>query len=155
MKFFPRLTVASGCAFLVALALTTAAPALPPLAIEPVRPYQPGDTIWTTPPPVVDLGGSGIESTGCTRVPQTGYIGYGVYARTSAKYSIQWNWSASSSNGPFRMYIFDTNDILYWTEFSYGAGNYHRLDGFRNYYWKVQNQDHYHAQAWNVCWYDY
>ena len=59
--------------------------------IEPVRPYHPGDLVWWTTPPVAEPDASSLLSSGCQRVPASGYIGSGVYAESSSNYSNYWS----------------------------------------------------------------
>jgi len=117
---------------------------------RPPRPWQPGDQVWTTEPPVTALVGP--LSDGCTRVPASGYIGPGVYASTSAKYSVFWTWSASSSGQPFHWYIYTATNVLKAHGYSSGGGGSQSVSA-NNHYWKVQNQGTV-GQAWSVCWND-
>jgi hypothetical protein len=111
--------------------------------------WQPGDLIWTTEPPPVEFG---LLSEGCQRVPATGFIGPGVYARTTAQYSNYWQWSSASGSQPFHWYIFTTADVLKANGYSGGGGGAATVSA-NNHYWKVQNQGGV-PQAWNVCWSD-
>jgi hypothetical protein len=117
--------------------------------IEPVRPYQPGDFVWTTSPPVAQLELQ-VLSSGCQRVPASGYIGSGVYASSSSQYSNFWSWGAASSGQPFHWYVKRTNGTNAANGSSSGGGGSASV-GANTYYWKVQNQGS-TPQAWNVCW---
>lgn len=91
-----RLTAPIAAAILAVLAASAAAILNSDLAkaapsdqtrtwIKPVRPYQPGDLVWTTSPPVTEIGTESSLSSGCQRVPASGYISTGVYASSSSQ----------------------------------------------------------------------
>jgi len=116
-------------------------------SVTPVRPYTPGDKVWTSAPPVTALTDSG---TGCQRVPASGYVGHNVYAQTSVKYSSYWSWSAASAVESFHWYVFNSGGALTANGGSSGGGAGAAVPANNN-YWKVQNQGA-DPQAWNVCW---
>lgn len=118
--------------------------------IEPVRPYQPGDLVWTTSPPVADVQTHGLLSSGCQRVPASGYIGTGVYASSSSQYSNHWSWGAASSGQPFSWFVKRGDESNADSGSSGGGGGSSSLAS-NVYHWKVQNQGS-SPQAWNVCW---
>jgi hypothetical protein len=118
--------------------------------IEPVRPYQPGDLVWTTSPPVTEIGAESLLSSGCQRVPASGYIGTGVYASSSSQYSNYWSWGAASSGQPFNWYVKRNDESNAASGSSSGGGGSSSLAS-NVYHWKVQNQGG-TPQAWNVCW---
>lgn len=112
-------------------------------------PWQPGDLVWTSDPPVTELS---ALSNGCQRVPATGYIGSGVYARTTTEYSVFWSWSAGSASQPFHWWIFNAAGTVKASGSSGGGGGSASVTA-ANHYWKVRN-DGSTPQAWNVCWND-
>lgn len=118
--------------------------------IAPVRPYQPGDFVWTTSPPFVQMEADALLSSGCQCVPASGYLGTGVYASSSSQYSNYWSWGAASSGQPFHWYV-KRNDESNADSGSSGGGGGSSSVGANTYHWKVQNQGS-TPQAWNVCW---
>jgi hypothetical protein len=156
-----RLTATIAAAIIVILAALAAAalnsdPAKaapshqPRTWIEPVRPYQPGDLVWTTSPPLAEIVPTALLSSGCQRVPATGYIGTGVYASSSSQYSNYWSWGAASSGQPFNWYVKRGDESNADSGYSGGGGGSSSLAA-NVYHWKVQNQGG-TPQAWNVCW---
>lgn len=146
------------CGFLIAFAAilasnvlaAPAAPAATPVILPlPPAPWQPGEFVWKSEPPVIGLSAS---SSGCQRVPATGYIGSGVYARTTTEYSVFWSWSAGSASQPFHWWIFTGGGTLKDSGSSGGGGGSASVTA-ANHYWKVRN-DGSTPQAWNVCWND-
>jgi hypothetical protein len=117
------------------------------VTVSPVRPYRPGDDVWLTTPPTAS--GVGTLANGCERVPLTGYIGFNVYADSSAQYANYWAWSDSSSAQPFYWYLKRTNNTNADYGYSTGAGGSRTLAA-NIYYFKVQNKGS-APQAWNVC----
>ncbi len=128
------------------------APAGPAVAVEPVRPYQPGDKVWLTSPPVTEFQmATATASAGdCQRVPSTGYIGTNVYADSVSAYSNYWSWGGSSSGQPFYWYVKRNDNSNADSGYSNGGGGSSSI-GANIYHWKVQNQGS-TPQAWNVCW---
>lgn len=127
-----------------------ASPFLASLAtVESVRPYQVGDQVWLTSPPVVRLGTTTASAAGCERVPATGYIGTNVYADSSSQYSNYWSWGSSSSGQPFYWYVKRNDNSNADSGYSNGGGGSSSI-GANIYHWKVQNQGS-TPQAWNVC----
>ena len=121
---------------------------VPAVAVQPVRPYQPGDKVWLTSPPVTELE---LMSAGdCERVPSTGYIGTNVYADSVSQYSNYWSWGSSSSGQPFYWYVKRNDNSNADSGYSGGGGGSSSI-GANIYHWKVQNQGA-APQAWNVCW---
>jgi len=118
--------------------------------VQPVRPYQPGDVVWTSSPPVTEIGTELLLSSGCERVPASGYIGTGVYASSSSQYSNYWSWGAASSGQPFNWYV-KRNDESNADSGSSSGGGGSSSPASNVYHWKVQNQGG-TPQAWNVCW---
>jgi hypothetical protein len=118
--------------------------------IEPVRPYRHGDFVWTTSPPVTLVETESLLSSGCQRVPASGYIGTGVYASSSSQYSNYWSWGAASSRQPFHWYVKRTDGSNAANGSSSGGGGSASVSP-STHYWKVQNQGS-TPQAWNVCW---
>lgn len=115
-------------------------------AVKPVRPYQPGDKVWYTTPPVTTA--PGIFST-CERVPSSGYIGQGVFASSGSHVSSSWSWSGGSSSQAFTWYVKLPNETTAdWGSSSGGGGN--TSLGANTYHWKVQNNGS-TPQAWTVC----
>ena len=114
-----------------------------------IRPWQAGDRVWTVQPPLVDLEFAAL-TTGCARVPASGYIGAQVYAQTASYYTNHWDWTESSSHQAFHWYVFTNGGTLK----AHGAsptGSGGNVNVTANYhYWKVQNQGT-SPQAWNVC----
>ena len=121
----------------------------PLAAVEPVRPYQPGDQVWLTSPPVTQIGTTTATAGGCERVPSTGYIGTNVYADSSSQYSNYWSWGSASSGQPFYWYVKRNDNSNADSGFSSGGGGSSSI-GANIYHWKVQNQGS-TPQAWNVC----
>lgn len=114
------------------------------ISITPVRPYQPGDKVWWTTPPV----GPTTRSL-CERVPSSGYIGQGVFASSAAHFSTSWNWSAASSGQPFTWYLKRPDESnADWG--SSGGGGGSTSASANTYHWKVQNNGS-TPQAWTVC----
>lgn len=136
-----RLLVSTAAACLIAAVAAGLASAGTP------RPWKPGDLVWTTSPPVVELRALG---SGCQRVPATGYISPGVYAQTTSQYSTFWEWSAASAADPFHWYIFTGGGTLKAHGASGGGGGSRSVSA-NVHYWKVQNQGTV-PQAWEVCW---
>jgi hypothetical protein len=136
------------CAFpLVSAATAAASGAGHPL---PVAPWRPGDKVWTSsPPPQSELAIVPLTS-GCERVPATGYIGSGVYSQTAAHASSFWDWTGSSSNQPFHWYIFSAGGSILIDAHSWGVGGSTGVSA-GNRFWKVENLGT-TPQAWNVCW---
>jgi hypothetical protein len=120
-----------------------------PVTISAVRPYQPGDHVWLTPPPVSELRMTAVSS-GCQRVPSTGYIGTNVYADSVSQYSNYWSWGPASSGQPFYWYVKRNDNSNADNGYSSGGGGSSSI-GANIYHWKVQNQG-VTPQAWNVCW---
>lgn len=157
-RHLPTTTSAAIAAILAALAVavsssnsaTAADSRIAQTWIEPVRPYQPGDFVWTTSPPVAQLGPASLLSSGCQRVPASGYIGTGVYASSSSQYSNHWSWGAASSGQPFNWYVKRNDESNADSGYSGGSGGSSSV-GANIYHWKVQNQGA-TPQAWNVCW---
>lgn len=156
-----RLTAPIAAAILAVLAASAAAILNSDLAkaapsdqtrtwIKPVRPYQPGDLVWTTSPPVTEIGTESSLSSGCQRVPASGYISTGVYASSSSQYSNYWSWGAASSGQPFNWYVKRNDESNADSGSSSGGGGSSSLAS-NVYHWKVQNQGG-TPQAWNVCW---
>lgn len=117
---------------------------------------NPGSSVSPAEVAAADLANASSPSTilgsGCPRVPSSGAIGQGVWARTAGDYySSFWEWPAGSQNGYYTWYIKRTSDdaTINWGsqfagDFEYVASNVH--------YWKVQNH-HNIAQFWNcVFW---
>lgn len=132
--------------------VTTAAPAARQVGrgtlvtVTPVRPWQPGDKVWTaTPSP----SGFAINATGCQRVPSTGYISHGVYAQTAVEYSNYWDWSASSSGESFSWYV-KTGSGTIDSHGTSGGGAGASSVPANNHYWQVQNTGA-DPQAWTAC----
>lgn len=123
---------------------------VPAARVEPVRPYQPGDHVWLSAPPPVTIASEALLSSGCQRVPATGYIGTNVYADSSAQYSNFWYWGAASSGQPFYWYVKRNDNSNADSGYSNG-GNGSSSVGANIYHWKVQNKGS-SPQAWNVCW---
>lgn len=123
---------------------------VPAVRVEPVRPYQPGDHVWSTAPPPVTITSAALLSSGCQRVPATGYIGTNVYADSSAQYSNFWYWGAASSGQPFYWYVKRNDNSNADSGYSTG-GNGSSSVAANIYHWKVQNKGS-SPQAWNVCW---
>lgn len=115
--------------------------------VSPVRPYRTGDKVWVTTPPAAS--GVGTLANGCQRVPATGYIGFNVYADSSAEYANYWQWSDASSAQPFFWYLKRTNNTTADSGSSTGGGGSRTLAA-NVYYFKVQNKGS-SPQAWNVC----
>lgn len=120
------------------------------VAVEPVRPYQPGDKVWLSPPPVTELEATTASAGGCERVPSTGYIGTNVYADSVSQYSNYWSWGGSSSGQPFYWYVKRNDNSNADSGYSSGGDGSSSI-GANIYHWKVQNQGS-TPQAWNVCW---
>lgn len=118
------------------------------VTVTPVRPYHPGDKVWTSTPPTSAMTAT-PDASGCQRVPGSGYISHDVYAQTTAEYSSSWNWSASSSNESFSWYIKKTDGTIQAHGSSPGGGGSQSVAA-NNYYWQVQNTGA-DPQAWNVC----
>lgn len=118
--------------------------------VEPVRPYQPGDLVWTMSPPVTQIETESLLSSGCQRVPASGYVGTGVYASSSSQYSNYWSWGAASSGQPFAWFVKRSDESNADSGASGGGGGSSSLAS-NVYHWKVQNQGS-SPQAWNVCW---
>lgn len=127
-----------------------AEPPAPFMHLEPVRPYQPGDLVWLIEPPTIELSPLSLLSSGCQRVPSSGYIGTGVYASSSSVYSNYWSWGAASSGQPFYWYVKRNDDSDAASGYSGGGGGSSSI-GANVYHWKVQNQGS-TPQAWDVCW---
>lgn len=126
-----------------------AASVLPSLTIEPVRPYRPGDQVWLSAPPVAHV--SAISSTsGCQRVPSTGYIGTNVYADSTSESANYWSWGSASSGQPFYWYVKRADNTNADSGYSAGGGGSSSITA-STYHWKVQNKGS-TPQAWNVCW---
>lgn len=141
-RFMLFVSTAMACVAVVAVVTATASAGPPP-------PWHPGDLVWTSPPPVTELQ---ALSSGCQRVPATGYISPGVYAETSSQYSTFWDWSAASAADPFHWYIFTSGGTLKAHGASGGGGGSRSVSA-NVHYWKVQNQGSV-PQAWSVCWND-
>lgn len=118
------------------------------ITVTPVRPYQPGDQVWLTTPPVSTSGVQPMAS-GCERVPATGYIGTNVYASSGTHYANFWQWGSASSGQPFNWYVKRTDGSNVASGSSDGGGGQTQV-GANNLYWKVQNRGS-TPQAWNVC----
>jgi hypothetical protein len=124
---------------------------VPPVLPDAPAPYQPGDKVWTSPVPLA-LGPDDLESTGCQRVPPTGYLGSGVYAESSRQYSTHWSWSNASAYQPFSWYVITSGGTIKAHGTSGGFGDSRTVTA-NIHYWKVQNNGS-TPQAWNVCWND-
>jgi hypothetical protein len=122
-------------------------PPAAPFSVEAVRPFQSGDLIWATSPPIA-LPVS--ASSGCQRVPTSGYLGTGVYASSSSQYANHWSWGAASSGQPFSWFVKRTDESNADGGSSGGGGGSSQVAA-NVYHWKVQNQGP-TPQAWNVCW---
>ena len=120
------------------------------VAVEPVRPYQPGDKVWLTTPPVTELQITTSSASDCQRVPSTGYIGTNVYADSVSVYSNYWSWGNASSEQPFYWYVKRNDNSNADSGYSNGGGGSSSI-GANIYHWKVQNKGS-SPQAWNVCW---
>lgn len=118
------------------------------LTVEPVRPYRGGDLVWMSSPPVTQLVTP--LSSGCQRVPATGYIGTNVYADSTSEYSNYWSWGSSSSGQPFYWYVKRSDESNAGNGYSTGGGGSSSVAA-NVYHWKVQNKGS-TPQAWNVCW---
>jgi hypothetical protein len=118
------------------------------MTVTPVRPYQPGDQVWLTTPPV---GTPSVQpfASGCERVPATGYISTNVYASSSTRYANFWQWGSASSGQPFNWYVKRTDGSNVASGTSNGGGSQTQV-GANSLYWKVQNRGS-TPQAWNVC----
>lgn len=116
------------------------------VTVIPVRPYQPGDLVWTTSPPAPE--GMSAMDVGCDRVPATGYIGTNVYADSGAHYANYWNWGAGSSGEAYYWYIKKTDGTTQESGYSNSAGGASVPANI--YRWKVQNKGAF-PQAWQVC----
>jgi hypothetical protein len=116
------------------------------VTVTPVRPWHPGDQVWTTSPPPSGLS---VTATGCQRVPSSGYIGHLAYAQTSVEYSNYWDWSVASSAESFSWYVKTSGGtIVSHGTSSGGAGS--ASVGANILYWQVQNTG-VDPQAWTVC----
>ena len=118
------------------------------LTVEPVRPYRSGDLVWMSSPPVTQVVTP--LSSGCQRVPATGYIGTNVYADSTSEYSNYWSWGAASSGQPFYWYVKRSDESNAAGGYSTGGGGSSSIAA-NVYHWKVQNKGS-TPQAWNVCW---
>lgn len=115
------------------------------VTINPVRPYQAGDRVWTADAPATTTQ----FATGCQRVPSTGYLGTNATSQTTAEYANRWDWSSASSNQSFSWWIKKTDGTIQASGSSSGGGG-GRTVAANIYYWRVQNQGG-SPQAWNVC----
>lgn len=115
--------------------------------VTPIRPYQPGDIVWTSSPPPPPLSADSMD-VGCDRVPATGYIGTNVYADSGAHYANFWNWGPGSSGEAYYWYIKKTDGTTQTN--GYGSGGDSASVPANIYRWKVQNKGAY-PQAWQVC----
>jgi hypothetical protein len=118
------------------------------VTVEPVRPYRSGDLVWMSSPPVAQLVTP--LSSGCQRVPATGYIGTNVYADSTSEYSNYWSWGSASSGQPFYWYVKRSDESNASNGYSTGGGGSSSIAA-NVYHWKVQNKGS-TPQAWNVCW---
>lgn len=118
------------------------------VTVTSVRPYQPGDRVWLTPPPP-PAQSAGLFATGCERVPATGYIGTNVYADSNAHYANFWQWGGASSGQPFYWYVKRTDNTTVDNGSSSGGSGQSSVAA-NVLYWKVQNKGS-SPQAWNVC----
>lgn len=131
----------------VGLSAAPSDPVQTTVTVKPVRPYQPGDKVWYSAPPVPS-NREGIEST-CERVPATGYIGQGVFASSGSYYSTSWSWSSGSSGQAFTWYVkLPSEATADWGASGGGGGN--TSLSANTYHWKVQNNGG-TPQAWTVC----
>lgn len=139
-------TVAAGAAFGAGESAAKSIGAVT-VTIEPVRPYQRGDLVWTTTPPVPEQQ-LGALDTGCDRVPATGYISTNVYADSGAHYANFWSWGQGSSGQAYYWYVKRTDGTTQTSGHTSGADN--STVPANVYRWKVQNKGA-SPQAWNVC----
>lgn len=117
------------------------------VTVTPVRPYQPGDLVWSTTPPTAQSVGA--LATGCERVPATGYVSTNVYADSNAHYANFWQWGGASSGQPFNWYVKRTDNTTVASGSSSGGSGQSSVAA-NVLYWKVQNRGS-SPQAWNVC----
>ena len=118
------------------------------MTVTPVRPYRPGDYVWTTTPPPPSSSSFGMMDVGCDRVPATGYISTNVYADSGAHYANLWWWGAGSSGEEYYWYVKKTDGTTQtWGNTSDADSSPVPANIYR---WKVQNKG-VTPQAWNVC----
>jgi len=118
----------------------------PTIYVTSVRPYQPGDKLWTVAAPLAQITPYAI---GCQRVPSSGYIGQGVFAQTTQEYASSWQWGDASSALAFTWYVKKTDGTTQTWGSSSGSGGSATVPA-NIYYWQVQNNGS-TPQAWNVC----
>ncbi len=118
------------------------------VTVTPVRPYQPGDFVWTTSPPSLPAVGASAMDVGCDRVPATGYNGTNVYADSGAHYANHWNWGAGSSGEAYYWYVKKTDGTTQASGYTNSADS--ASVPANVYRWIVQNKGAY-PQAWQVC----
>jgi hypothetical protein len=87
----------------------------------------------------------------CQRVPTSGLLPPGATASTPLEPSMQWQWSASSSNQPFSWKLIRRDGVVVASGFSPGPGG-SVLVPFNYYLWQVTNKGT-GGQYWpRVCW---
>lgn len=92
------------------------------VTVTPIRPYQPGDLVWTSSPPPPAPTADSMD-VGCDRVPATGYIGTNVYADSGAHYANFWNWGPGSSGEAYYWYVKKTDGTTQANGYASGGGN--------------------------------
>lgn len=98
--------------------------------------------------------GRSLASQGDVRVPAAGAISHGVYAATSAQYSVRWGWTDASQSETFYWYVKRNDDSIRDSGFSLGGGGGTTNLGANNYHWQVYN-DGADPQYWaHVLWND-